>query len=193
MSHGSRGITSLHASTAKIRDSLGLNERFDRWRWLQNLLDADVSAEETVLVLLAALDGFLEQRESSSATESHHIVTPEVRETIAKIFQPSSARALQALLEFTSTSSTSVDNDKSSPNDSILIELEKLLPDPDEDEDAFKSLWDTIMELHGRESTKLNEQKQTIEWKVRCTIARVLLHYDFLMHGLADTPSSTTK
>jgi hypothetical protein len=67
--------------------------------------------------------------------------------------------------------------------------MQQLLPQLDEDEDASKGLWDTIIELHGRESVKINERKvpQDIGWKTRCLIARLLIFYDFLTDGLNAT------
>jgi len=79
---------------------------------------------------------------------------------------------------------------KESPhNQDVLDQLESLLPDPDDDEDAFKGLWDTVIELNGRESVKINEQNATYDWKACCLIARVLIHYDFLTYGIGEAPS----
>jgi Cft2 family RNA processing exonuclease len=67
----------------------------------------------------------------------------------------------------------------------MLQLLEGLLPNAEEDADAFKSLWDTVMEIHGREAVKYHETKNpTLDWKLACVVARLLLHFDFLTLGI---------
>ena len=58
--------------------------------------------------------------------------------------------------------------------------LENLQPDPYEDEDAFKSSWDLVRELYGQEATKNAEKNGDLEWNIRCSIVRLLIHYNFL-------------
>jgi hypothetical protein len=65
-----------------------------------------------------------------------------------------------------------------------LEQIEYLLPHPERDEDASQGLWDTIIELHGRESVKINERHRTVQWRTRCLISRLLIYYDFLTIGL---------
>jgi hypothetical protein len=63
------------------------------------------------------------------------------------------------------------------------------LPTPDDDEDAVKSLWDTVMELYGREAVKYQETKSsTLEWKITNTVSRLLIHFDFLTLGIVRKP-----
>ena len=72
----------------------------------------------------------------------------------------------------------------------ILEKLETILPDPVENEDDYKSLWDTIIELHGRETVKFNESQNpvSLDWRIANTVTRVLLHYDFLTLGIINNP-----
>lgn len=179
---------------SNVRDQLGLFDRFDRWRFLQNLLDEDTTADDTTLVLFAMLDGFVKSpfrpsyKRGSDETASPSL-TNEIREIIETVLQDSSARVIQDLLEGRSDNvsddvAISVEPSATDRMSSILAELEKLLPDPIDDEDAFKGLWDTVIELNGRESVKINEGNGTRQWKTRCLIARVLLYYDFLSEGV---------
>jgi hypothetical protein len=68
--------------------------------------------------------------------------------------------------------------------------LEELLPNPQDDEDAYNSLWDVVMELHGREAVKddmknsNDTSSSTSNWTIRCLIVRVLIHFDFLTQGI---------
>jgi hypothetical protein len=175
----------LAITASEVRDQLGLHDRFDRWRFLQNLLDEDINADDTTLVLVAMLDGFLKSpsrpsyKQGSDETASPAL-TNRLRELIEEVLQESSARALHDLLECTNSGGVGTVE----PQTGILDQLEKLLPDPVEDEDAFKGLWDTVIELNGRESVKINERNGTHQWKTRCLIARVLLYYDFLSVGV---------
>jgi hypothetical protein len=68
-------------------------------------------------------------------------------------------------------------------NPAVADQLDALLPGPDDDEDAFKGLWDTVIELHGREAVKIDEARGSSTWEGCCTIARLLIHYDFLSDG----------
>eukprot|EP00984_Skeletonema_dohrnii_P022990 scaffold12098_cov104-Skeletonema_dohrnii-CCMP3373.AAC.2 len=42
---------------------------------------------------------------------------------------------------------------------SILTQIEQLLPDPMEDEESYKSAWDVVIDLYGRESVRVKEEK----------------------------------
>lgn len=82
---------------------------------------------------------------------------------------------------------------------SILNQIEQLLPDPMEDEESFKSAWDVVIDLYGRESVRVKEEKlqrekesggsgtkslENLEWRTLCAVGRVLIHYDFLTKGV---------
>jgi len=69
---------------------------------------------------------------------------------------------------------------------SILNDLETLLPDEDEDEDAYNGNWDMINQIHGLEITKVENASGCEFWEARCCIARVLLYFDFLSEGVVD-------
>lgn len=178
----------MTVSAADVVDRLNLYDRFDRWRFLQNLLDDDVSADDANLVLFALCDSYLKNPLRPRASDSSPPeLTKQRREIMETILRPSSARTLQKLLEASEESADVKDLD-SSNGGIVLSQLEMLLPDPEEDEDAFKGLWDTVIELNGRESVKMNEREGRIQWKARCLITRVLLQYDFLTYGLVDEP-----
>lgn len=76
-----------------------------------------------------------------------------------------------------------------------------LLPDPIDDEDAHKGTWDIIIDLYGRESTRVSEDRllrerekeggqlirqtrRNLRWWTLCSVARVLIHFDFLTKGV---------
>ena len=83
--------------------------------------------------------------------------------------------------------------------ESILSHIEQLLPDPIEDEEAYKSSWDVVIDLYGRESVRVNEEglqrekegasgdrlsAENLQWRTLCALGRVLIHYDFLTKGV---------
>jgi len=64
--------------------------------------------------------------------------------------------------------------------------LDKLQPDIDEDEEAYKCAWDIVTSLYGEESTKMEMEGgvSSTSWTVRSGIVRLLIHYQFLYHGV---------
>jgi hypothetical protein len=172
------------SSSDDIDASLGLVDRFDRWRFLQKLLDEEVDPSDLVLVLLAVLQTFLNDPNSTDDAEesSSPVLTKDLRAIIESVLEDSTAHAIQQLLSAKSVLPTQLDVERPAE---ILARLEQLLPDPIDEEDASKGLWDTVIELHGRESVKINERDGgTTSWKTYCLIARILLYYDFLTKGL---------
>ncbi len=186
-----------------------LIEPFDRWRYLQKLLDEDINdASEILFLLQTSVLLQLRQTPQSDASTSSVPVLPSgispTNETLSPLAP--TATALPGYDDNRSDKATRrrimeyIINDVSPdmihklirpppPNtDEIdihfLEQIESLLPHPERDEDASKGLWDTIIELHGRESVKINERHRTIEWQTRCLIARLLIYYDFLTIGL---------
>jgi hypothetical protein len=136
-------------------------------------LEGDVEVDEMSSVLVQVLEGYLllASPSASLSDASSPELTPALEERLR--------RALEQLRQ-----SSATDVLPSDPETLPQGLLEDLLPDPVEDEDAFKGLWDTVVELHGREATKLAEQNPTADWKARCLTARVLLCYDFLTAGV---------
>ena len=171
-------------STSLLR-SLKLDERFDRWKYMQEFLDDfDIEDGEIQQVLYAVLDRYarktmladnLDSNDNDDDKGSRRIATPAQKEIVKHLID-----------DFLDTQSIPAMTDES-----VLQRVEQLLPDPQEDEDALKGGWDVLMELHGRESVKVNEQAGTARWKSIAIVARVMLHYDFLLEGvLSSSPES---
>jgi hypothetical protein len=172
----------LHATAeTKLSDRFVTNDRFDRWRFLQNLLDGEAKALTVNQMLYYVLDGFLKyprpKQENSDETGSPEL-TAELRAKIEKILDESVDESIAAL-----------EDPECVPGRGFaLLELEGLLPDPQEEEEVFKSLWDVVIEVHGREMVKIEESKATPQWKAWCLIARLFIHFDFVVYGLVDSP-----
>lgn len=173
------------SSPASFLRSLKLEERFDRWKYMQEFLDDfDIEDGEIQQVLYAVLDRYaqktmshdnLDNNDNDDDTGSRRIATPAQKEIVKDLLDAfSDAQSIPAMLDET-----------------VLHQVEQLLPDPQEDEDALKGGWDVLMELHGRESVKVNEQAGTARWKSIAIVARVMLHYDFLQEGIrSSSPES---
>jgi len=158
----------LHAEVPVFSD------RFERWRFLRDLLDGD--GDETVInfLLYKVLESHKKNTISKSPEEDASGSPELTHELIAKIegaLELADQHALLILGEGT--------------DEELLRKLEDLLPDPVKEEDANRSVWDTLMEIHGRELVKANETNATLEWRKLCLAARLLIHFDFLTMDLA--------
>mmetsp|Transcript_10642 Transcript_10642/g.25378 ORF Transcript_10642/g.25378 Transcript_10642/m.25378 type:complete len:312 (-) Transcript_10642:1376-2311(-) len=225
--------TSLSSSSSSSAFSI-LEDRFDRWRFLQDLLEGDADPNLTNVVLYQVLDGALKYRRprgpqnDDDANDNDYDTDATLEEdvggppAVAAAAGPPTTVDLeddmsvevrekmeQLLKEFENDGYVGVfqqSNDDEDPEQqqqrqeeegeedqqklAILERLEGFLPDPNEDEEAHKSLWDLVIELHGRESVKSNEMSNPIDvdWKLRNVVARILIHHDFLSLGIVDGP-----
>jgi hypothetical protein len=172
--------SSTSTSTA-IRDRLGLHDRFGRWRFLQRLLDEEANEDDVNRIVFLVLYGYLKFPRPAYGTTSE-TGSPELtanrRQQIEELLKGCILGTVPAL----------GDADGAQSGEDTLSQLEPLLPDPADDEDAFKGLWDTVIEVNGRESVKINETNPTPEWRAVCLVARIIIYYDFLTFGLVDTP-----
>jgi hypothetical protein len=161
--------TRLYAETPSFPD------RFSRWRFMQDLTDGDIDDDVINSVLFGVLEDYLNNPpvKSSSDEPDEPSGSPEFSlELAAKLEGAIGMSKDNAIVVFTEDT-----------DDEFLTKLEDLLPDPQEDEDGYKSGWDILMELHGRELVKSNETSPTPEWRKLCLVARLLIHYDFLTRG----------
>jgi hypothetical protein len=168
-------------STPDPADQFRGTDRFERWRFLQGLLDNECPADEVNRILFLVLDGALKYPRPKYE-ETEETGSPEITAGLRARIDLLLAASIDGRIPIFEGP------DCSSGSDSLLKALNDVLPDPDEDEDASKSLWNTVMELHGREMVKVNEASATPEWKALCSTARVLLHFDFLMLGIVEEP-----
>lgn len=219
---GESSPTSTTATTATTTKVQGLDDQFQRWKYLQELLEGDADPITTNIVLYQVLDGALkyrrprggtamfnddadseDRRESGSdktAATSTPVVELEdetpalIREKIERLLNDSSR---SGSIDVFQSDKNGEDGDKHQVDQQeeqqtllMLEQLEELLPDPKEDEDAHRSLWDLVLELHGREAVKINETKtpKDLDWKLRNVVARLLMHHDFLTLGIVDGP-----
>lgn len=167
----------------------GSEDRFDRWRFFQDFLEGDYPSPDVVnIILYRVLKGALKLPQTSDGSDSEAVeISAEVREKIEEILSDYSTEGrVEAVVTITNTD---IDYEEAHEKVSdILQQLEMVLPDPIEAEQDYKSLWDTVIEIHGREAVKYNESQKpvSLDWKIASTVTRVLLHYDFLTHGIVD-------
>jgi len=168
----------LASTSSSVVDRLELSDNFNRWRFLQNFLDGEIEASDANEVLYSVLDSFLKYPPPDSSEVVSPLATSDVRGVIEGLLNTNDG----AIPAFQDPECTPGDDD-------VLQQLELLLPDPRENEDAFKGSWDTVIELHGREAVKINEGKCTSEWKALCMVARVLIYFDFMARGVPTRPT----
>jgi hypothetical protein len=177
----SRLNESATSTSTAIRDRLGLHDRFGRWRFLQKLLDEEANEDDVNRIIFLVLDGYLKFPRPTYGTTSETgspELTVERQHLIEQLLEGCILGIVPAL----------GDADGAQSTQDTLSQLEPLLPDPAEDEDAFKGLWDTVIEVNGRESVKIGETNKTPGWRAVCLVARVIIYYDFLTYGLIDAP-----
>ena len=239
--HHHRNNSQLKLSTqptiiqSDVIDRLELTEKFDRWRFLQKLLENELSHSDIEDVLLLSLSAYLQHGPTPSSynnkdenggnaspvlSEDQRTVMNNVIEEIVSCSDGiGDSRFLHLLVlppvDYESLT-IDIDDDEDNNNDdnavqqqeqqqidkvaeSILTQIEQLLPDPIEDEEAYKSSWDVVIDLYGRESVRVNEEglqreiegasgdglsAENLQWRTLCAVGRVLIHYDFLTKGV---------
>ena len=220
-------------------ERLELDQQFERWKFMQRLLEGELSPSDIEDVLLLSLNAYLQHGPTSTTANNKNenggnaspVLNDEQISNIEEVINSMLAvsdgigdsKFLHMLVlppvDYESTTIDTEDDEGRDKNTvvvdtnalSILEQIEKLLPDPDEDEDAYKSTWDVIIDLYGRESVRVKEEAlqrekleqcvdvsdndgsgsnskrycaDSLQWRTLCTVGRVLIHYDFLTKGV---------
>jgi len=169
-------------------ERLGLGEQFNRWKLLQQLLEAEADAADINEVLFRVMKSFLDFPRPLDIKDANGIT----RSNTSPIINDEKKKTIQSLLDFSSEEGVrsvpafAGGTDCVAGSSSVLETVEKLLPDPIEDEDAHKTCWDVVMEMYGKEAVRSEEMERSVEWRARCAVARVLIHYDFLEAGIIE-------
>jgi hypothetical protein len=163
---------------SSVVDRLDLSENFNRWKYLQNLLDEELEAQDVNEVLYVLIYNYKNQvgfdPDDSTAPER----TSELLEVVDSLLQ-----------QYDGSIPVLKDPDCIPGNTDVLSVVEKLLPDPLDKEEAFKGAWDTVLELHGRTSVGFNEGQGRPAWKTVFMVARVMIYFEFLTgEGLLSAP-----
>ncbi|KAG7370484.1 hypothetical protein IV203_019054 [Nitzschia inconspicua] len=181
--NNSNNESSSSETIAPVQRLFQDTDRFDRWKFFQDLLEGDADVHVVNQLLYAVLEGALRFPRKDANQRFVELSNP-VKESIQRILLTSDDRKVVVALLDDYTDESSQD-----ATQTMLQQLEQVLPTMDDDPDAFRSLWDTVLEIHGREAVKYQEtQENTLQWKMQQTVARVLLHYDFLTLGIVTKP-----
>ena len=230
MQYGSKDIDQI---TNNVVEEYELDGRFERWSFLQKLLENEVPHRDLEDVIVAVFNGYLlygpasvedvksELNATNGDGEKDGLPSPilddEMRGVIEKLVgdimtikatpgesrflhnfvQPPIDYELEVLMGTLMNKEGPISTETSEIHPqavSVVNQLEKLLPDPVEEEEAHKSAWDLVIELYGREAVRVREEniqrngvessKENMSWKTLCCIGRVLIHYDFLNKGI---------
>lgn len=179
-----------------VVERLDLGEQFNRWKLLQQLLEAEADAGDINEVLFRVMKSFLDVPRPLKIKDANGIT----RSNTSPLINDEKKMIIQSLLDFSSEEGDGSEIDsgiRSVPaftdgtdciadSNQVIEIVEKLLPDPLEDEDAHKTCWDVVMEMYGKEAVKSDEMEGSKEWRARCAVARVLIHYDFLEAGIVE-------
>ena len=215
---------------------LELDQQFERWKFMQCLLEGEILPSDIEDVLLLSLSAYL-QHGPTAATSNNKDENGGNASPVLNDEQKSDIQgAIKAMLEvsdigdskflhllvlppvdYESITIDTEDDDDTGSNMvevdssalSILEQIEQLLPNIEEDEDAYKSAWDVVIDLYGRESIRVNEEAlqreresgrfpssenvdsgsleccaDSLQWRTLCAVGRVLIHFDFLTKGI---------
>jgi len=216
---------------------LELDQQFERWKFMQCLLEGEIPPSDIEDVLVLSLSAYL-QHGPTAATSNNKDENGGNASPVLNDEQKSDIQgAIKAMLEvsdgigdskflhllvlppidYESITIDVEDDDDAGSNMvevdssalSILEQIEQLLPNIEDDEDAYKSAWDVVIDLYGRESVRVNEEAlqreresgrypssenvdsgsleccaDSLQWRTLCAVGRVLIHFDFLTKGI---------
>ncbi|KAL7541252.1 hypothetical protein ACHAWF_006888 [Thalassiosira exigua] len=219
---------------SNVVERLELGQQFERWRFMQKLLDAEIPPSDVEEVLLLTLESYLRHGPTATSPNNKNenggyaspVLTEDQKDLMTEVLDVmgsasdgiGDSRFLHMLVlppvDYASleidTEEPDVDNLVEVDADalSILEGIEKLLPDPEEDEESHKGAWDVVIDLHGRESVRMREESlqaqrkkgggnvvlesgsglkccgESLQWRTLCTVGRLLIHFDFLTKGV---------
>jgi hypothetical protein len=158
-----------------IIERLDLSSEFSRWKLLQEIMEEEIESSQDVNeILYLVLKSFVDNpREKQTLTEE------QVDVLVGELFQ------IEDNIGFIPVMPLIVGEYNASHMNTLEL-LEKLQPDPIENEDDFRSCWDILMAIYGIEATKIAQKTDDVEFKFRSGIVRLLLHYDFLTEGVGE-------
>jgi len=174
---------------ASVVSRLSLDNHFGRWRLLQNILagEADpVDANEALGLMLSTYisseHGISDQRSSENLSLMEDQVC-----AIESLLEIGAAVCEEEEKYPRSPYIPALGKDCGSVSTVIRDYISKILPDQNEDPDAYQSGWDIIEQLYGIESTKLARKgKEGKAWEIRSDVIRVMLQFDFLGQGISE-------
>lgn len=156
----------LHATVPTFAD------RFGKWKFLRDLLDGDIEGDVINRLLYSVLSNYLKNPPAAASQDAQGSpqLTPQLVARLEEVLETARDHSFTLFAK--------------EADDKLVEKFENLLPDPLDDEDAHKSTWDTVLEIHGRDMVKANEMNATTEWRKLCLTARLLIHYDFLSRSV---------
>ena len=189
----------------KILDRLHLTSQFERWTFLQRLLDNELSPMDINELLYSVLKSWIDYPISDRGNLDAS--SPNLKdENIALLKDMVNSFQTDVLGNDGSIPVIEMDTQiKKNYGRDLRKDLESLLPDKYEDPDSYEGLWDLVRELHGEESVQYQEEKiarnmydnrsnesdEDYDWGALCLVARILIHFDFLTEGISSKPNSS--
>jgi hypothetical protein len=161
-------------SQSSVIDRLMLKDNFNRWKYMQNLLNEELVGDDVNQVVYFLLKSY-HNRASRKLSGVEDIVdlSPEPR--------AENLERLSSILSLYCNGIIPVLDEKGSPGDpEVLCLIEFLLPSLEENEDAYRGTWDTILELHGKAAVTALEGQGEASWKTAIVVAKVMIYYGFL-------------
>lgn len=199
LKNSSNDIHDNSSISHKVLDRLDISSRFSRWKILQDILEEEETptAQDINEILFLTLKSFLDHPRPltlpNGDTNPSPTLNNEQRDLLVnKLFEyhkdddeVEEGKTI-GFIKAIPTDDSGKDSMEYENEETIEVYqlLENLHPNREEDEDAFKGCWDLVMELYGKESTKISEQSGDKCWKMRSSVVRLLIHYDFLVDGL---------
>jgi len=181
-----RFVSKLFSTTTSVVERpsvverLNLKNNFRRWRYMQQLLDEELEAENVNEVLYVLLDNYKKGNRGSDTDEASDRNAPERTTELVQ----SVKEVLDMAEENSKTGRKGIPilrNPDCQPGDAVLLEkIEKLLPDPADKKDAFEGGWDSIRDMHGGSSMDFSEGEGRAEWKAVSLAARVMVYFELL-------------
>lgn len=160
-------------SAVSVVERLNLTDNFKRWKYMQNLLDEELPAQDVNEVLYILLENYM--KVDGDDEDSN---TPERRDELIEALE--NVLDFQEEVEGRKVIPVLKDPDCQPGDRALLDKLKELLPDPIENEDAYKGGWDTVAEIHGKTAVKYNEGEGRAEWDAVCAVARVMTYFNYL-------------
>ena len=165
---------------------IGFVDTFTKWKFLQQLMDQEVSADRVnELVYCVVMD--LDRRRQEGLLEEEYtewMVSTEFDDALDIVMEEVDGQSTYPVL---GTLPSEYDDELAEymPREyridaRSLDMLEGLFPPLEESPDSHTSAWDVLEQLHGKDAVKVRRKNPTEQWNGVATISRVLVYLNFL-------------